>query len=540
MYRLSGGGNKKQWTVLKHNGPYFPQEYVAHGIPVVINGKSIKLPKLAEEYITLYANYLGTDYMKNNRFNKNFLEDFKQFLPNNITLKSMDDIDISDIKNYIDRKKEEKRNMSKEEKTMLKERQDRIEEPYKYCIIDGAQQKVGNYKIEPPGIFLGRGEHPKLGKIKQRILPEDITINIDKTSSIPKPNVSGNWKKVIHDNKVIWLATWVDTISNKNKYVFTSMESIFKSKSDESKFDLAKQLKRKVTSMRKEYLIDMTSQSRTMNQLATALYFIDNLALRVGGKKNTKEKADTVGVTSLRVEHLTLLPNNTIKLDFLGKDSIRFCKKVKVSDMVMRNLEKFMEGKNKKDQLFDRISSASLNTYLEHFMKGLTAKVWRTYNASYLFQKELDKAKEETIAKIHESERINYLITFFNQANTAVALLCNHQKNVSGDITKQLEIINEKIKTLRKKKNKYKDASATKYKDMIKKIDAKINTCKLKKETKDKMKNVSLGTSKNNYIDPRIIFAFIKKFNIPEEKLFNKALLKRFEWARNVSKDYRF
>ena len=510
MYRLSGGGNKKQWTVLKHNGP------------------------------SLYANYLGTDYMKNNRFNKNFLEDFKQFLPNNITLKSMDDIDISDIKNYIDRKKEEKRNMSKEEKTMLKERQDRIEEPYKYCIIDGAQQKVGNYKIEPPGIFLGRGEHPKLGKIKQRILPEDITINIDKTSSIPKPNVSGNWKKVIHDNKVIWLATWVDTISNKNKYVFTSMESIFKSKSDESKFDLAKQLKRKVTSMRKEYLIDMTSQSRTMNQLATALYFIDNLALRVGGKKNTKEKADTVGVTSLRVEHLTLLPNNTIKLDFLGKDSIRFCKKVKVSDMVMRNLEKFMEGKNKKDQLFDRISSASLNTYLEHFMKGLTAKVWRTYNASYLFQKELDKAKEDTIAKIHESERIHYLITFFNQANTAVALLCNHQKNVSGDITKQLEIINEKIKTLRKKKNKYKDASATKYKDMIKKIDAKINTCKLKKETKDKMKNVSLGTSKNNYIDPRIIFAFIKKFNIPEEKLFNKALLKRFEWARNVSKDYRF
>lgn len=540
MYRLSGGGNKKQWTVLKHNGPYFPQEYVSHGIPVVINGKSIRLPKLAEEYITLYANYLDTDYVKNNRFNKNFLEDFTQFLPNNITLKSMNDIDVTNIKKYLDRKKEEKRNMSKEEKLILKERQDRIEEPYKYCIIDGAQQKVGNYRIEPPGIFLGRGEHPKLGKIKYRINPEDVTINIDKSSPVPKPNVAGNWKKVIHDNKVIWLATWLDTISNKNKYVFTSMESIFKSKSDESKFDLAKQLKRKSHSIRKQYLVDMASPSRTMNQLAAALYFIDNLALRVGGKKDTKEKADTVGVTSLRVEHITLLPNNTIKLDFLGKDSIRFCKKVKVPDMLMRNLEKFIEGKDKKDQLFDRISSASLNSYLENFMKGLTAKVWRTYNASYLFQKELDKVKADKIASIHESERINYLISFFNQANTAVALLCNHQKNVAGDITKQLETINDKIKKLQKKKNKYKDASSTKHKDAIKKIDAKIKTWKLKKETKNKMKNVSLGTSKNNYIDPRIIFAFIKKFNIPEEKLFNKALLKRFEWARNVSKDYRF
>ena len=52
-------------------------------------------------------------------------------------------------------------------------------------------------------------------------------------------------------------------------------------------------------------------------------------------------------------------------------------------------------------------------------------------------------------------------------------------------------------------------------------IDIKIKSLKLKKETKLKMKNVSLGTSKNNYIDPRIIFAFIKKYNIPEDKLFN-------------------
>lgn len=538
MYRLSGGGKTIQWTVFRHNGPFFPDEYTRHNLPVQLSNRRLELSAIGEEYLTLYANYLGTDYVKNSRFNKNFLKDLKNLapeIPKNVS--SMDEFDLSEIKDHLDKIKERKKNMSKEQKTRIKENNEKIEEPYKFCVINGAQQKVGNYKIEPPGIFLGRGDHPKLGMIKVRVRPEDVTINLDKTAPVPKPNVPGKWKKVIHDNKVIWLATWTDRITGKNKYVFTSMESIFKSKSDQKKFDLARQLKRKGKGIREDYTKDLDSDSMTTRQLATALYFIDNLALRVGGKKNTKEKADTVGVTSLRVEHLSIIDTNIIRLDFLGKDSIRYCKRVKLHDNVFRNLNQFIEGKDKKEDLFHLINSSSLNDYLESFMKGLTAKVWRTYNASYLFQKELDKAKESVIMKIPESERINYLVTFFNQANTSVALLCNHQKNVSSNIDKQLETINERIKKLEKNKKKYKDK---KKKDMVKKIEAKIKTLRLKKTTKNNMKNVSLGTSKNNYIDPRIIFGFMKKFNIPEEKLFTKTLLKRFEWARDVSKDYKF
>jgi DNA topoisomerase-1 len=170
-------------------------------------------------------------------------------------------------------------------------------------------------------------------------------------------------------------------------------------------------------------------------------------------------------------------------------------------------------------------------------MKGLTAKVWRTYNASLLFQKELDKIKEEKVAEIDPNERLNYLIAMFNQANTAVALLCNHQKNVDKTIDNMIDKIDERIKELKKKKKKYQEK---KKHDLVKKTDVKIKSLKLKKETKLKMKNVSLGTSKNNYIDPRIIFAFIKKFEIPPEKLFTQALIKRFEWASKVETDYRF
>ena len=272
-------------------------------------------------------------------------------------------------------------------------------------------------------------------------------------------------------------------------------------------------------------------------QLATALYFIDNLALRVGGKKDSKEEADTVGVTSLRVEHITLMENNTIKLDFLGKDSVRYCKKVSVISDVYKNIEEFQKNKKNKEELFDLIVSSSLNEYLNSFLEGLTAKVWRTYNASMLFQKELDKIKEDKIAEIDPDERLNFLISMFNQANTSVALLCNHQKAVSKTIDDQVDKVDNRIKELKKKKLKYQEKKDT---EKVNKIETKIKLYKLKKDTKLKMKNVSLSTSKNNYIDPRIIFSFINKFEIPPEKLFTQQLIDRFKWASNVDKNYRF
>jgi DNA topoisomerase-1 len=532
IFNLQYGGGKPQWTVLQHNGPMFPPKYIPHKIPVIINNREIILPPLAEEYLTMFARYIGTPYMDMPTFKKNFWKELKPEL-GNINVSSLDDIDITPIKKYLDMEKENKKNMTKDEKERDKKKQDEIEEPYKFCIIDGVQQQVGNYKIEPPGIFIGRGSHPKIGHIKKRITPEDVTINLSKDAKIP----ALKWGKVIHDNSVIWLASWKEEITGKNKYVFTSLDSFFKSKSDESKFDLARKLKNKASTIRSDYENQLKDTDSKKRQLATALYLIDNLSLRVGGIKDTKEEADTVGVTSLRVEHITLLDNNQIKLDFLGKDSVRFCKKVSVHPDVYNNLIEFSQNKSRKDELFDLVNSNALNEYLSSFMEGLTAKVWRTYNASLLFQKELDKIKIEKINEISSNERINYLIAMFNQANTAVALLCNHQKNVSTGIDNMINKIDERIKELKKKKAKLELGNK---KDKISLIDSKIKSLKLKKETKLKMKNVSLGTSKNNYIDPRIIFAFIKKFDIPPEKLFTKVLLKRFEWASKVHSDYKF
>jgi DNA topoisomerase-1 len=142
------------------------------------------------------------------------------------------------------------------------------------------------------------------------------------------------------------------------------------------------------------------------------------------------------------------------------------------------------------------VNSAILNDYLTQFMKGLTAKVWRTYNASYTFQKEIDKIKEEKITASDENDKLNILISLFNQANTSVALLCNHQKGVSKKLDEMTGKIDIMIKKLKQKKAKLEKKKINKEK--IEKIENKIKLYKLKKETKIKMKNVSLSTSKFN------------------------------------------
>ena len=588
MYYLLGSG-KPQWTTFRHNGPMFPPKYEPHNIPVLVNNVKIVLPPESEEYATLYARYINTEYTTNPIFNKNFFDDFKKILPDQLKKLQLDDFDFSLIKKHLEENRLKMAELSKEEKEKIKDESSKLDEPYKTCLIDGSQQKVGNFKIEPPGIFLGRGKHPKSGKIKKRIYPSDVILNLDKESPIPTPSQiyddqsKNKWGKIVNDRSVIWLASWKAPVTNKMKYIFTSMESVFKSKSDLSKFDLAKKLKRKVKSIRKSYESDLNNNDIKIKQLATSLYFIDKLALRVGGSKDKKEEADTVGVTSLRIEHITLLPENVVKLDFLAKDSVRFCKKIKVIPDVYENLHLFIlknynntsteasefssetesdsESDNdstastesnlsqysidKKDKLFDKITANSLNQYLEKFMKGLTAKVWRTFNASNLFQKELDKVNLDKVKFSSDAEKENFLRMMFHQANSAVAILCNHQKNVSTGIEKQIEKINDRIKDLQKKKRKLEDkkgrSSGKETKtDKLTKIANKIKLLKLKKDNRNKMKNVSLGTSKLNYIDPRIIFAFAKKFEISEDLLFSKTEIERFEWAKNAEKTYRF
>ena len=91
-------------------------------------------------------------------------------------------------------------------------------------------------------------------------------------------------------------------------------------------------------------------------QRATAVYFIDRYALRVGNEKDGDIEADTVGCCSLRFEHVTLKEPNLVTFDFLGKDSIRFYQPDKeVTPQVFKNLKLFKKGGKEGDDIFDRV-----------------------------------------------------------------------------------------------------------------------------------------------------------------------------------------
>merc|ERR1719343_906112 len=83
-----------------------------------------------------------------------------------------------------------------------------------------------------------------------------------------------------------------------------------------------------------------------------------------------------------------------------------------------------MQNKKPDQDLFDKVKPADLNEYFKEFMDDLTAKVFRTYNASFTLQQELNKFD---VSKKNQYTQ-DQLVKFYNDANREVAILCNHQK----------------------------------------------------------------------------------------------------------------
>lgn len=67
---------------------------------------------------------------------------------------------------YFEAEKTKKKAMTAAEKKAAKAAKDALEAPYTACLLDDRKEKVGNFRVEPPGLFRGRGDHPKKGALK--------------------------------------------------------------------------------------------------------------------------------------------------------------------------------------------------------------------------------------------------------------------------------------------------------------------------------------------------------------------------------------
>ncbi|KAL8179396.1 UNVERIFIED_CONTAM: DNA topoisomerase 1, partial [Gekko kuhli] len=170
-----------KWKFLEHKGPVFapPYEPLPENVKFYYDGKVMKLSPKAEEVATFFAKMLDHEYTTKDIFRKNFFKDWrKEMTPEEkSTITSLSKCDFTHMSQYFKAQTEARKQMTKEEKQKIKEENDRLLKEYGYCIMDNHKERIANFKIEPPGLFRGRGNHPKMGMLKRRIMPEDIIIN---------------------------------------------------------------------------------------------------------------------------------------------------------------------------------------------------------------------------------------------------------------------------------------------------------------------------------------------------------------------------
>jgi len=552
-----------KWKTLQHNGILFPPDFESKGIKIKIKGQNITLNLLQEEMVYQWAKKkdapkpgVTEKYVEDQVFQKNFVSDFAQTFDGKFSDLQYDDIDFADAYKLVDKEKEEKESMTKEEKKALalkrKEIREEMKEKYGKATMDGKEVELGNYMAEPPGIFMGRGEHPMRGRYKPRAMTKDVTLNLGKEAKVPE----GKWGKIVHDRDSMWVASWMDILTQKRKYVWLADTAGIKQERDQAKYDKARNLSKEIENVKTQIVKDMQDKEQKNKRIATACYLIYRTAMRVGDEKDPDE-ADTVGATTLRKEHIKLT-NNSIEFDFLGKDSVRWKETISAEGQDKQfydNLKEFISNKKESEEIFDGITSRHVNAYYSTIVKGLSAKVFRTYLASSVVTKYL---REHTDVK---SESNMKKLFHAKLANLDAAIMCNHKRTIPKNFEASLQKKRDTLKTAEKTK----PWKATE--ELLKKAESKVvKTEKLKEKQKERIKKIkttiknrkakhierieklelqvnlsektrdyNLGTSLRNYIDPRIFKTWTDDVGADWEKLYTSALQKKFLWVKDIN-----
>ncbi len=506
-----------KWKQLKHNGVAFPVPFEPRKLSVRIRGEMVQLSPEAEELAYAWGKKRTTPYVQDPVFQSNFLSDFLKLLPPKYADTKMADIDFMPVHEFQTREEQLKTDLVYKRQLAAHRKQLRMElkEKHGYAEIDGTKTEVANWMVEPPSIFMGRGSHPMRGLWKPRIYPEDVVLNLSEDAPVPP----GHWREIVHDHESMWLAYWVDKLSNVRKYVWPSDISDLRQERDKMKYDTARKLEKRLPDIRQYIEENLLSPDVKIRKLATVCYLIDNLAMRVGDEKE-EDEADTVGASTLRVEHLKFTPHD-VEFDFLGKDSVRWQKTLKVDGTdspIRRNLQEFCAGKKREDLIFDGIASESVNRFLGHAMKGLTAKVFRTHHATatvkhYLSKHNSFKAEDPPFVRLHHAR----------MANLEAAVRCNHKRTPpktweSSLQKKQLRLTELSTKPVKTEKQ-------------AERLRQRVEKLKLDLELQKKTRDYNLNTSLRNYIDPRVYKSWANKAEFDWKSIYSRTLQRKFLWA---------
>ena len=563
-------------TQLIHNGILVPQVPLPSRLELTIRGKRRELAPRQIEMAMAWAKKIGTPYVEDPGFVKNFMRDFSEALGLHPPL-AVDEVDFSEAIAIVQAERIAKERLTPEERKVLaaarKAERERLKEIYGHASVNDERVELGNYIAEPSGIFMGRGKHPLRGKWKAGAQQSDITLNLSRDAPMPE----GEWAGRVWEENSLWVAKWEDKLTGKLKYVWLSDTASVKQEREAAKFDKLWALEDRIGEIRERIEKDLDSDDPKRRMVATACYLIDELCLRVGAEKDPDE-ADTVGATTLRPEHVTLHQDGTAEFKFLGKDSVLWHKKIQPPPVVLQNLQELVQnarpsgsGSNDKPQIFPTIDSGHVNAYLGEILPGLTAKVFRTHHATQAVRESL--ASSEVQARDPDYEKWGAVV----QANLEAAVLCNHYKTAPANWKDRRERSDEKRtkaqetveqyralarqahealsalqREAREKKaqaqtDEQRERAQARYakkieqakkkvetaQNKLKRAEAALGKLKIQETVASRGRTWNLGTSLKSYIDPRVYHRWGQQVDYDVlERYYPKTLQRKFAWVK--------
>lgn len=356
--------------------------------------------------------------------------------------------------------------------------------------------------------FVVHNSHPMRGSWKPRVAPSDVTLNLGEDA--PKP--PGDWGSIVHDHESIWIARWIDKLTEKEKYVWPHESSDIQQSRNKQKYDKALKIGEKLPKLHSAIRKKLGDRDEKERKIATVCYMIDEVGMRVGDEKD-EDEADTVGATTLRVEHIKRLDEQAIEFDFLGKDSVRWLKTMDSPDpALVANMRKFMAGKKPDSQIFDVVNSSMVNRFLSSIVEGLTAKVFRTYHATRIAENQL---RSKDVKSADDLEKVYHAKT----ANLEAAIFCNHKRTPPKNWEESL---------------KKKEQKLAEYQEKGK--EERVRKMRMNIELAVKTRDYNLNTSLKSYIDPRVFKSWADYVGLDWKKIYTSSLMRKFAWAAKSRK----
>jgi DNA topoisomerase-1 len=522
---------------LKHNGIYVPP-YEHQGLSIKVQGNRLKLsPKTEQMALAWVRKELSVASPPDKIFYKNFMRVFLDALraddPSSNLLarvqikedfeplvngKPREDVEIgfSDVREYVQREQSRKLNMTKEEKKKLslqrKTKREALRKIYGYATVDGREMEISNWTAEPSCLFAGRGDHPKRGNWKEGPKESDIILNLSPDS----PRSAGEWKAIVWESDKIYIAKWEDKLSGKIKYVWFSDSTFMKQMREKEKFNKAEKLGDKIQDIEQHILKNLSSEEEGRRKVATVCWLIFSLNMRVGDEKDPGE-ADTVGAITLRPEHVKI-EGDVLHFDFLGKDAVRWTKDAKAPPVVIENIKHYSE--TCKEYLFESVDSSKIARFFSEKMKGLTAKVFRTWRCTKTVEEHLENCK----TRKEDPEHVKKYCA--KMANLQAAIVANHKRKIPANFDERLAKKEAQLRELETALG-VKSEQGKKTEALLRRIDKDKLDVLLTKETKE----YNLGTSLKSYIDPKTYVSWANQADFDLDKFYPKTLRNKYSWA---------